>query len=90
MVVKGTYYTMYIPYHPPPPPPTQLAQLRKTVEPTLKIEKFVIRTPHQALIQDFDLGGLAEPRGVTKFRSQSIGSTVNASLLEQFQQSESL
>ena len=52
MVVNGTYvYTI-------PPPQTQLAQLKKTVKPTLKKEKFVIRTPHQALIQDFDLRGV--------------------------------
>ena len=65
MVVKGTYYTMYIPY--PPLPQTQLAQLRKIVKPTLKIEKFVIRTPHQALIQDFDLGGVGWTQGCYKF-----------------------
>ena len=42
MVVKGTFYTMYIPY------PPNLAQPRKNGKTTLKIEKFVIHTPHQA------------------------------------------
>ena len=53
------------------PPKCQMAQLRKTLKPTLKIEKFVICTPHRACLQESDLVDVAEPRGITKSRSQS-------------------
>ena len=46
-----------------PPSRKTLPKRRKNGKNHTKIEKFVIRTPNQAFIQDFDPGMLAEPKG---------------------------
>ena len=85
MVVKGTFYTMYIKYL-----QTQLAQLRKHGK--THTENREIRNPH--LTPGINSGfwfrrGWLNP-GVLQNLDPSLGSTVNASLLEQFQHSKSL
>ena len=53
MIVKGTFHSRYIPY-----PPNSIGSTEENGKTHTKIEKFVIRTPQQALIKGFDLGGV--------------------------------
>ena len=85
MVVKGTFYTMYIPY-----PQTQLAQLRKNGKTHTKNREIRDPYPTPGINSGFWFRrGWLNP-GVLQNLDSSLGSTVTASLLEQFQQSKRL